>query len=56
MTENMDHEDILILHYKKQGRKKVHLCPNWDYMAIHDESPEFEACTCYDNPVPRTDQ
>lgn len=29
-----------------KGAKK-HYCPDWDYMAIDEHSPEFEACTCY---------
>ena len=45
-SENFDHEDVLALYYKKQGKKKVHCCPEWDYMAIHEGSPEFEACLC----------
>ncbi len=24
----------------------LRLCPDWDYMAIHEGSPEFECCTC----------
>ena len=46
-TENHDHEDVMLLYFKNQGKKRVHLCPDWDYMAIHDRSPEFEACSCY---------
>lgn len=23
-----------------------HFCPDWDYMAIDEHSPEFESCTC----------
>lgn len=46
-SENMDHEDVLAEYYRRQGKKKVHLCPCWDYMAIHEESPEFRACDCY---------
>lgn len=45
-SENMDHEEILAEHYRRQGRVKVHLCPDWDFMAIHANSPEFECCTC----------
>lgn len=32
-SENFDHEEL-------------HRCPDWDYMAIHEGSPEFECCTC----------
>jgi len=45
-TENHDHEAKLLHLYKEQGKKDVHFCPNWHYMAIHDKSPEFEACQC----------
>lgn len=45
-TENMDHEAVLYEYYKKEGKDKVHFCPEWDFMAIHEESPEFEACLC----------
>jgi len=45
-TENHDHEDLLLKHYIDNGKTGVHLCPNWHYMAIHDKSPEFEACQC----------
>ncbi len=44
--ENHDHEAILMKHLQDKGFNRVHLCPDWDYMAIHDRSPEFEACTC----------
>jgi hypothetical protein len=40
-SENFDHEELLL-----SKRTKVHLCPDWDYMAIHEGSPEFECCTC----------
>jgi len=46
ITENHDHEEILAQYYKYQGRKKVHCCPNNEGMAIHEDSPEFEACHC----------
>ena len=23
-----------------------HYCPDWDYMAIDEHSPEIEGCTC----------
>lgn len=45
-TENMDHEAVLFEYYKKRGAVKLHYCPDWDFMAIHDKSPEFDACTC----------
>lgn len=27
-----------------------HYCPDWDFMLIEDGDPEFECCTCYNNP------
>lgn len=45
-AENLDHEQILYLYYQNKGATGLHYCPDWDYMAIHDKSPEFDACTC----------
>lgn len=47
--ENHDSEARLALLFREQGKTSVHLCPNWHYMAIHDKSPEFEACQCSDD-------
>ena len=44
--ENFDHEVVLAKWYRQKGKKKVHCCPEWNFMAIHDELPEFEACLC----------
>ena len=30
-----------------KGQRK-HYCPEWDFMAIDETMPEFEACYCYD--------
>lgn len=30
--------------------KRKHSCPEWDYMVIDEDSPEFEACVCYAEP------
>lgn len=27
--------------------KRKHSCPDWDYMVIDEDSPEFESCLCY---------
>ena len=27
--------------------KFKHLCPDWDYMEICYDDPEFQCCTCY---------
>ena len=45
-SENMDMEQQLFLKYTREGKKSVHYCPEWDFMAIHDQSPEFDACLC----------
>lgn len=39
----MDHEEKRFAELK--GKKK-HYCPDWDYMAIDETCPEFEACCC----------
>jgi hypothetical protein len=26
---------------------KAHLCPEWDFLAIDETCPEFEACLCF---------
>lgn len=41
-----DKEEIRLRLFKDQGKKDVHYCPDWDFMAIHSEMPEFEACCC----------
>ena len=45
-SENHDHEAVLLQKYLNQGKPKAHLCPDWDFMAIHADTPEFECCTC----------
>ena len=41
-----DREDAEHTKHLEQGRKGAHFCPDWDYMAIHDDMPEAEACLC----------
>ena len=31
--------------------KREHSCPDWDYMVIDEDSPEFESCLCYAEPA-----
>ncbi len=45
-SENMDHEAVLFEYHRMKGMKSLHFCPDWDYMAIHSLSPEFQACLC----------
>ena len=35
--------------------KRKHSCPNWDYMVIDEDSPEFESCLCYAESVKEWD-
>lgn len=28
---------------------KPHLCPEWDYMEIYPNTPEWESCLCTDS-------
>lgn len=46
MEQGMDTEARLLQSFKEQGKKKAHFCPNWHYMAIHENSVEFEGCQC----------
>lgn len=41
------HVDREIEEYKKLTGEKKHYCPDWDFMAIDENSPEFSACTCF---------
>lgn len=50
--DNMDHEAVLFQYYRLKGAKKLHYCPDWDGMAIHQDSPEFAACTCDKSELP----
>ena len=49
--ENHDSEDLLAELYRQQGKRGVHLCPDHHYMAIHDLSPEKQACQCEPKPL-----
>lgn len=52
LSTSLDHEERAFLTFREQGKSKVHYCPEWDYMAIHSLSPEFEACLCDLNHLP----
>lgn len=41
--------------YDKLTGKLKHYCPDWDFMAIDENSPEFSACTCEWPKPPRPD-
>lgn len=43
-----DIEESFFKKYISEDKKKVHYCREWDGLVIHEESPEFEACLCYD--------
>jgi len=40
--------------YKKLTGAKKHFCPDWDFMAIDETTPEFEACCCKEYNKPDT--
>lgn len=42
----VDHEYNVCQAAKKQKRKWIHYCPEWDYMCIWKGTPEFDACLC----------
>jgi hypothetical protein len=46
MDEPMDYVDYEYEQYLKLKGEKKHFCPDWDFMAIDEFCPEFEACTC----------
>jgi hypothetical protein len=46
------HENALAERWKSEGKQRVHFCPEWDYLPIHEESVEFEACLCGLNDAP----
>jgi hypothetical protein len=38
--------DQELIQFVEQGKVGVHYCPDWDFLAIHSESPEKESCLC----------
>lgn len=42
----IDHEKEMMNKFRSEGKKLVHLCPDWDDMAIHSEMDEIAACCC----------
>lgn len=42
----IDHERRLFEQYKKENKRLLHFCPDWDDMAIHSEMDEIAACCC----------
>lgn len=42
--KNVDYESKV---FEKLTGEKKHFCPDWDFMAIDETTPEFQACTCY---------
>jgi len=43
---NHAHEKEMMNKFRSEGKKLVHLCPDWDDMAIHAEMDEISACCC----------
>lgn len=46
METGAKHVDRESQAYEKLKGALKHFCPDWDYMAIDENCPEFEACTC----------
>lgn len=42
----IDHEKEMMNKFRSEGKKLVHLCPDWDFMAIHADTDEIAACCC----------
>lgn len=51
--KHVDRENQVFERLK--GLKK-HFCPDWDYMAIDETCPEFEACCCEKYNPPKLDK
>ena len=43
---NNAQEAQMLIKFRSEGKKLVHLCPDWDFMAIHSEMDEIAACCC----------
>lgn len=41
-----DREKALHKKWSQEGRLHVHYCPDWDFMLLHSETPEYQACCC----------
>lgn len=39
-------EDCLREYGKILRGRHAHWCPEWDFLPIDENSPEFESCTC----------
>ncbi len=46
METNGKHVDRESRVFKQLKGRYKHFCPDWDYMAIDENSPEFDACSC----------
>lgn len=45
-AQTVDHEKEMMNQFRREGRKLIHLCPDWDFMAIHADTDEILACCC----------
>lgn len=43
---NNSQEAQMLIKFRSEGKKLVHLCPDWDFMAIHADTDEIAACCC----------
>lgn len=41
-----DTEQKRFVMFSSRGFTRIHYCPDWDYLCIHDDTPEFDACRC----------
>lgn len=45
-TETVDHESKMVLQFRAEGKRLAHICPDWDFMAIHADMDEISVCCC----------
>ena len=45
-SKKTDEETAFLRKFQQEGKKLAHLCFDWDFMAIHAEMDEIQACSC----------
>lgn len=45
-AQTVDREKEMMNKFRSEGKKLVHLCPDWDFMVIHADIDEILACSC----------
>jgi hypothetical protein len=43
----LSNEIVRSAEVEEMRNKRKHSCPDWDYMVIDEDSPEFDACLCF---------